>query len=208
MSELSDPQRMGRILHQAMEEVLGGDGLRAVLLAAQLPDPDAVGSEFVDEASGHFSRSKLHQVLTALGQEYGSEAGRGLALRIGRACFQYALREYGDALGLTANAFRLLPFPAKLDKFAGSLAGLFNSPADQLVRIEKQAGKLLWTMEQCPFCGQTHSDEAHCLLPVGLAEEALYWLSGGKMFSVEEVACIARGDAACVVQVDASSPLS
>lgn len=207
MSGLTDPQRMGRILHQAMEEVLGGDGLRVLLQAAQLSVSDTMGGEFIDAADGHFSASKLDQVLAALRQQYGSQAGRGLALRIGRAAFQYALREYGDGLGLTTNSFRLLPFPIKLDKFASALAGLFNGPVEQLVRTEMRAGKFLWTMEHCPFCGGVRSYESGCLLPVGLAEEALYWLSGGKMFSVEEVACIARGDPACVVQVDAT-PLS
>ena len=42
---------------------------------------------------------------------------------------------------------------------------------------------------------------------VGLLQEALYWLSGGKVFNVEEIACIARGDAACTIVID-QTPLS
>ena len=218
MSEPADSQRMGRVLHQAMEEVLGGDGLRSVLQAARVLDggievgdgdgasqPYSMGAEFID--NGRFSSSRLNFVFGTLEQQYGPQAGRGLAVRIGRACFQYGLRELGESLGLTATSFRLLPFPEKLNKFAGALAGMFAGSARQPVRVEKQAGKLLWHMEPCPFCGGKASQDAGCLLPVGLAEESLYWLSGGKIFSVEEIACIARGDPACTLQVD-ETPLS
>jgi hypothetical protein len=38
-------------------------------------------------------------------------------------------------------------------------------------------------------------------------QEALYWVSGGKVFNVEETACIAHGGAACTVVID-KIPLS
>jgi predicted hydrocarbon binding protein len=37
---------------------------------------------------------------------------------------------------------------------------------------------------------------------VGLLQEALYWVSGGKFYYVEEEDCIAMGDAACVIIID------
>lgn len=216
MNQPNDPQRMGRVLHRAMEEVLGKEGLRSVLQAAQ-PAPEGVqsgaidsesaGEEFLEAASGAFSLSRLKQVLVTLERQYGTAPGKGLALRIGRACFAYGLREYGEQLGLTATAFRLLPFPVKLKRYASALAGLFGGQGSHSVRVQQKEGKLLWQMEPCPFCTGEAAYAAGCLLPVGVAEESLYWLSGGKMFSVEEIACITRGDAACIVQVD-ETPLS
>jgi predicted hydrocarbon binding protein len=44
-------------------------------------------------------------------------------------------------------------------------------------------------------------------LAVGLLQEALYWLSGGKIFDVKEITCIARGDPACTIVID-PTPLS
>jgi predicted hydrocarbon binding protein len=35
-----------------------------------------------------------------------------------------------------------------------------------------------------------------------LAQESLYWLSGGKIFHVEETACIAQGDPRCTLKID------
>ncbi len=137
-----------------------------------------------------------------LEQFYGPQGGRGTALRVGRACFQYGLREYGSMLGITEMAFRLLPFSTKLHTGAKSFADLFNNHTDQHVRLEEKDGKLFWHIERCPLCWERKATEPVCHLAVGLLQEALYWLSGGKIFNVEEIACIARGDPACTIVID------
>ncbi len=202
MSEPYDSRRMGRVLHLAMEEILGREGVRSLLECAGLEasSGEATGGEFNEGEL--FSVPKLGRALAALQEQCGGPAGRGLAQRIGRACFQYGLREYGDVLGLTSMSFRLLPFPTKLMTFAGKLVDMFNGMSGDHIEVLEADGKLQWRMVPCPFCDGQHAEQAMCSLPAGLAEEALYWLSGGKMFNVEEVACIARGDPACVVQVD------
>jgi predicted hydrocarbon binding protein len=37
---------------------------------------------------------------------------------------------------------------------------------------------------------------------VGILQEALYWVSSGKSFQVEEITCIAQGDPKCTIAVD------
>jgi predicted hydrocarbon binding protein len=110
-------------------------------------------------------------------------------------------------LGITEMAFRLLPLPTKLRVGAKSFAELFNRHTDQRVRVEEQEARLLWHIERCPLCWGRQADEPVCHLAVGLLQESLYWLSGGKAFNVEEVACIARGDPACTISMD-QAPLS
>ena len=130
-----------------------------------------------------------------------------LSLRIGRACVQYGIREFGGALGLTTAAFRLLPLPGKLRAASKALADLFNNQTDQRVRVEEQPGMLFWHIERCPLCWERRTNEPACHLAVGLVQEGLYWLSGGKIFIVEETACVAQGDPACTLRVD-ESPIS
>ena len=148
--------------------------------------------------------SKLHQ---SLEQVYGPRGGRGLALRSGRACFKYGIKEYGSMLGLTEMAFRLLPLPTKLRTGARSFADLFNKHTDQQVRVEETEAQILWHIERCPLCWERHAEEPVCHLAVGLLQEALYWLSGGKVFSVEETACHARGDEHCIITIQ-KAPLT
>src|SRR5688572_24221620 len=142
-----------------------------------------------------------------LEQAYGHRGGRGLALRAGRACFKYGIKEYGSLMGITEMAFRLLPLQTKLQVGAKSFAELFNRYTDQKVHLEENEQKIFWHIERCPLCWERTADEPVCHLAVGLLQEALYWLSGGKVFNVEETACIARGDQACTIVLD-KTPIS
>lgn len=188
------PQKMGRVILLGMEEVLGKSGMESVLKLADLNEP----SFSFEEVSG------LH---LALEKAYGPRGGRGLALRTGRASFKYGLKEYGSMLGLTEMAFRLLPLQTKLHTGARSFSDLFNKHTDQQVRVEETDTHIYWHIERCPLCWGRTAGEPVCHLAVGLLQEALYWLSGGKVFSVEETACHARGDGRCTITVD-KSPLT
>ena len=110
-------------------------------------------------------------------------------------------------LGLTEMAFRLLSLPTKLRVGAKSFADLFNKHTDQKVSIEERNGRILWNIERCPLCWGRRADEPVCHLAVGLVQEALYWVSGGKVFNVEETACIASGSPICTLEID-QTPIS
>jgi predicted hydrocarbon binding protein len=191
---------MGRLILQGMEEIIGRNGVRAVLNLASHPEYIDNYPPSSDERSLPFETiSSLHE---GLEQAYGPRGGRGVALRTGRALFTYGLREYGSQLGLTEMAFRLLPLPTKLRTGARALADLFNQQTDQVVQIEETEKSLLWHIERCPLCWERRSPEPSCHLAVGLLQESLYWLSGGKIFNVEETQCIARGDPTCTIYID------
>jgi len=117
------------------------------------------------------------------------------------------LREFGPIFGLTDLAFRLLPLKTKLKVGAASFAEIFNKFTDQRVRLEDKGEVLLWHIEICPVCWQRNSGTAACQMAVGLLQEALYWVSGGKYFNVEETHCIAKGDKTCTIAID-KTPMS
>lgn len=194
------PNRMGRIILLSMEEVIGRNGINAVLNLASLSG--LIENYPPDNTTADFSFSTLTSLTEKLEQVYGPHGGRGLALRVGRACFNYGVRQYGKQLGLTDMAFRLLPLPAKLQAGAKVFAQFFNTFTDQQVQIAEEDGKLLWRIDRCPLCWERKAHEPVCHLAVGVLQEALYWLSGGKVFHVEEKTCIAAGDTACTIVID------
>lgn len=194
------PQKMGRVMLLGLEEVTGKSGLASILdlggLAHLKQNPPPATA---DKTFGFEAVSQIHQ---SLEQQFGPRGGRGLALRAGRACFKYGLKEYGSLMGITEMAFRLLPLQTKLRAGAKSFADLFNKHTDQKVRLEETDEKIFWRIERCPLCWGRTADEPICHLAVGLLQEALYWVSGGKVFNVEETACIAQGAAACTIEID------
>lgn len=199
------PNRMGRIILESMEEVVGRSGLHAVFnLAGQ---GDLIGNYPPSDSKLDFSFAIVSGLLSQLEHAYGPRGGRGLAIRVGRVAFKYGMREFGSQMGLTETAFRLLPLAAKIRMGGQALADLFNKETDQRVRIEERNGKLLWVIERCPLCWERHSQDAVCHLAVGLLQESLYWLSGGKIFNVEETLCIAKDDPTCTLEIN-QTPLA
>ncbi|MCQ3935553.1 MAG: 4-vinyl reductase [Chloroflexi bacterium] len=199
------PQKMGKIIFLGMEEVIGQSGVNAVLRLAGRED--LIHNHPRSSAERTFSFETVSALQRSLEQVYGPRGGRGLALRTGRSCFKYGLKEYGSIMGITETAFRLLPLSTKLHTGAKTFADLFNKHTDQRVRLEETETQILWHIERCPLCWERRETEPVCHLAVGLLQEALYWLSGGKVFNVEETACIAKGDPACTITID-KIPLS
>ncbi len=183
-----------------MEEIVGDSALNAVLNLADL-------SAHVEHFPPHdqdlqIPFSHIGRLQEGLERVYGPRGGRGVALRTGQVCFKYGLREFGPELGLTDLAFRLLPLQAKIRTGSEALAGLFNRMTDQRVRVSWEQEKLTWHIDRCPLCTGRKTSDPCCHLAVGLLQEALYWVSGGKFFQVEETGCIARGDSACTIVID------
>ena len=193
--------RMGRMLLSAGDEILGHPGLITVL--DLIPDASQyIGTPPPDNGKHEFPFEIISGLHDALLTTYGQQAGRGLLLRIGRASFQHGLRAYGPLFGLTDLAFRLLPLKTKLRVGANAFAEIFNRHSDQQVRIDETEDQILWIIERCPVCWQLKSEQPCCDLAVGLLQEALYWVSGGKNFTVHETNCCATGDSQCVILID------
>ncbi|MFQ5406810.1 MAG: V4R domain-containing protein [Anaerolineales bacterium] len=194
------PNKMGRIILMAMEEVMGRNGVNAVLNLASLSH--LVNNYPPNNFDRRFSFDEVGRMMQALDDMYGPRGGRGLALRAGRAGFKYGLKEFGPVLGIADLAFRLLPIGMKLKVGADVFADVFNKYTDQSVTLSERGERVIWAIERCPVCWQRQTDAPCCYLAVGILQESLYWVSGGKNFNVEETQCIARGDDTCTIEID------
>ncbi len=193
------PNRMGRILLQASEDVLGRGGLLALLQTAGLRQytgmfpPGTLDKKFPFE--------DVSALMEGLDLIYGPRGGRGIALRVGRITFRYGLMDFGPVLGVGDLAVSLLPFSLKLNQGATALAGLFNQFSDQVVRVEDSGTALYWHIDRCPLCWGRALAEPRCFVATGLLQEALLWLSGGRHHAVAQTACRAAGDDGCRFEI-------
>lgn len=199
-------QSLARILYLAMAEILGDDALGVLLRLANADEPlgsdpraEAIADAAPVDVIGSTPVSRLLQTLEAV---YGPLGGPGLALRIGGAGFRHGLRDSATFGGPQDPAFRLMPLHARIRTGIESIMKALNERADQNLRLEDEAGRLVLLMDDCPLCTQRETDKPICYLTMGVLQEALYWLSGGQFFRVEETACLARGDSACRFLVD------
>ena len=194
------PNNMGRIILLGMEEIIGRNGLNAVLNTAHLHH--MIQNYPPDNFDREIGFDDLSNIQATLEKMYGQRGGHGVALRSGRACFKYGLREFGPMLGVTDQEFRLLPLKEKLLTGAVLFADAFNKFTDQIVRLEENETRLLWHIDRCPVCWGRQSEGPVCHLAVGILQEALYWVSGGRFYFVEETSCIAQGDPSCTITIN------
>jgi predicted hydrocarbon binding protein len=192
---------LGQIMLAGTQEIIGPSEVQALydtarqsaLFHGQEASMGAWGATF----------SEMSSIQYALEQIYGGRGGRGISQRAGRASYKYILRQYGESLGLTTLDFRLLPAPARLKTGLETLAAWFSQLSQGLIVVESGDQGWLWRTEHCPLCWQRQSDEPVCTFTVGLIQEFLAWASGGKIYSVSEVECLAVGKPACVIRIDA-----
>lgn len=194
------PNKIGRIILLAMEEIMGRNGVNAVLNLSKMRH--LIGNYPPNNLDRQFSFNDVSAIQKALDEMYGPRGGRGLALRAGRACFKYGLKEFGPVLGIADLTFRLLPLTMKLKVGSEVFANTFNKYSDQVVRLSEDDDKILWHIDRCPICWGRTSEAPCCHLAVGIIQEALYWVSGGKTFSVQEIECVATGGEACTILID------
>jgi predicted hydrocarbon binding protein len=105
-------------------------------------------------------------------------------------------------LGIADLAFRLLPLHMKIKVGADVFAETFNKFSDQVVRLGETEDQFIWGITRCPVCWERKSETPCCALAVGILQEALYWVSGGKNFDVYETNCVACGDAQCTIVIE------
>lgn len=194
------PNRIGRIYLEAMEEVMGRNGLNALLNLIGLKEYiQEYPPENLERAFDFSDFSNLNQGLDDI---YGPRGGRGLALRGGRATFARGLKGFGALAGVGDLAFKVLPLATKMKIGLPAMARVFTQFSDQITRVESFDDYHLYHIDRCPVCWGRQADKQICYVAVGLLQEGLRWVSGGMEFRVEEVECIAMGSDSCTFKID------
>jgi hypothetical protein len=193
------PNLIARIYLEAMEEVMGKNGLNAVLNLAGLSH--LIGHYPPENLRKEFDFANYSALNGALDELYGPRGGRGLQLRAGRASFARGLQGLGALSGVGDLAFKILPLPAKLKAGIPAMAKVFTQVSDQRSTVEDRGEFYAYVMDPCPVCWGRTDDRPICFAGKGLLEEGLHWVSGGRKFRVSEIECVAMGDPTCTYAI-------
>jgi len=200
------PNKFALIMIKALEDVMGKNGLNAILNLAALGE--LIDNYPNDNLHKEFDFAHVSGISQALEEMYGPRGGRGLALRAGRATFSDALRNFGALAGAGDLAFKVLPLHAKLRIGIPAMAKIFSQMSDQISTVEEKEEEFIYTIHRCPVCwGRTGLDKPVCFVATGLLQEGLKWVSGGNEFRVNESKCIAMGEEVCEFVIQ-KSPIS
>ena len=178
---------------------MGKSGVNALLNLAGLPE--LIGNYPAPNLDRAFDFADFSAVGRALEEMYGPRGGRGLGVRAGRAAFAEGLSKFGATAGVADLAFKVLPTGTKLKVGLKAMAETFNKFSDQKSDIEEAKDYFIYYIHVCPVCCNRESDRPVCYAAVGILQEGLHWVSGGKNFRVEEVECKAQGNDSCVIHI-------
>jgi predicted hydrocarbon binding protein len=192
------PNATLRVLFEAIEEVMGENGAKAVLNSGGL-----------DRFIGNYPPNNTELVATfadygaaeqAVEDFYGPRGARAMLTRIGRATFQYTLREQPAILGLAGLALKALPMGTRIKLVLDNITKAANKDVNQPAHIREEPDAYYFVVEECPCRWRPKHDKPACFVTVGVLQEAMAWATG-KNFKVEEVACISKGALACVYRI-------
>lgn len=188
--------KFGLIMLKALEDVMGKNGVNAILNMAHMP-------ELIDHyPPGNLAKEFDFAYVSAINQSlevmYGPRGGRGLAQRVGRSTFEDALKNFGALAGAGDLAFKLLPLKTKMRIGLPAMARIFSQVSDQHSTVKEQEQAFIYTIHRCPVCWGRHGlSDPVCFIAVGLLKEGLKWVSGGHEFQVNETQCVAMGHEVC-----------
>ena len=201
MTTREDAAIINSLVRQAltsMQEVMGDNGLNAVLKTCGL-------DKFVDnfppnDLEPSIKASQYAQLNQAIEDFYG-RGGRGILKRVGRASFQYGIREQAALLGIAGVALKVMPQKERIKFILNGMANaLKKSNPDVDARLEENDGVLAYVESTCAICNGRHSEKPICYLYIGSISEAVQWATG-KEYNVIETHCIAKGDDYCRFEI-------
>ncbi|MFO8037183.1 MAG: 4-vinyl reductase [Anaerolineales bacterium] len=188
--------KFARIFIESLKEIMGKNGLNAVLNYAGLSSlVDNYPPDNMDKA---FDFAHFSMINIAMEEMYGTKGGRGLGLRAGRITFEDVLKDYGAMAGVGDLAFRVLPLQSKIRIGLQAMAKIFSEKSDQISYVEEEEDHYKYIVERCPICwGREDAEHPVCFYMIGIIQEGLKWVSGGKEFRVNESKCSAMGHDHC-----------
>ena len=198
MSQPMLPNASLRVLFLSMEEVMGPNGVSAVLNASGLtrfvknypPNDLTPCVPFEDYAT----------VVKAVEDFYGPRAARASLIRVGRATFQYAMKEHPATLGLAGLALKILPLNMQMKTVLNNVANGMTKDLNEPAHVQEQADCYLYIKDACGACQGRKAERPVCFTTAGALLESLKWATG-KHFDVSETDCRAMGRSTCTFRV-------
>ncbi|HAV78408.1 MAG TPA: hypothetical protein DCX53_13755 [Anaerolineae bacterium] len=201
MTAREDAMIINSLVRQAltsMQEVMGENGLNAVLKSCGLDK--FVGNYPPNDLEPSIRASQYAQLNQAIEDFYG-RGGKGMLRRIGKASFQYGVREQAALLGVAGVALKLLPEKQRIKFILNGMADALKKSNPQVdAKLDESGERLAYIESTCAICNGRHSETPICHLYIGSVGEAVLWATG-REYEIIETHCLAKGDDYCRFEV-------
>jgi predicted hydrocarbon binding protein len=110
-------------------------------------------------------------------------------------------RKFSQQMGLNNLDYRLLPTPSRIKLGLEALAKTVTDLCCEPFVATEDGEAWIWAACTCPVCRQRQSDRPVCYFIVGLLQEFVSSISGGKIYNIVETECLATGAESCAFRI-------
>ena len=189
------PNNLARITLLALEDVMGTNGMNALLRLAN--KNEFIGKLPPDNPDLEFDFADFSIIHGTLYELYGQNGSRVLGLRAGEATFNETLRIIGEAVDVNDRDFCALPVSEKV-RVGISLVGItFTQSTGNFPIIREDNEQFIYSVINCPVCWGRKTHEPSCHFFSGLIMGAIKWVTRGVYFDVTQRSSRSCGDLSC-----------
>ncbi len=197
------PNKYMAVLLHALDELMGTNGLHALLNAAGLKEWTSSPPGRDDERAIDFSQvSALTRTLVDF---YGVKGSQSLFRPANKQLFDELWASDPRFDFCNEQEFKALDPKSRLEKGVRALSELLNEVSDIGMEVEADDIGVNITLERCPYCWGEMGIPAQCTAFLGLIERATRKFLESADFSIEEEQCLREKADFCSFQIHLSS---
>jgi predicted hydrocarbon binding protein len=195
------PNRWVRIILIATEEIVGKNGINALLNMGRLSH--YIENYPPDNMKKEVPFAHVGQLQEAFWDMYCARGARAVAVRAGKKTFNDGLDSFGSVATAARAAMKIGSLERRIGLGLGIFAKFFNQVSDQEVALTDDEKSWYWNILVCPMCTNRDTDSPVCHLAVGVLQGALEnFVDSDHRFNVSPTHCIGQGDETGIVVID------
>jgi predicted hydrocarbon binding protein len=195
MSGFSLPNNFVAVLLQALDELMGTNGLRSLLNAADLKDWIQAPPAMNNRQEVDFSQfARLSRTLEDL---YGEKGSQSLMRRANKIAFNQVWVLHPQLNATKEPEFQSLDRSIRVERGLTAFAQTLSESSDILAKVKTEDPDYSFILERCPYCWDISSEKPQCHAFFGLLESALGLFAPDSSIEIIESTCIGTGEAAC-----------
>jgi len=198
VQEFPCASQIGKIMLDGVHDIIGQSGVNDI---SRL-NKTSLTPEITPANREKVAFSELSTLQGILETMYGRRGGQGIALRAGRASSSMIIRKFGQRMGLNNLDFRLLPTQTRIKTGLEALAKTVSDLCCEPFIATEDGEAWKWQVQLCPVCWQRQSEKPECYFIVGLLQEFVSTITGGRIYNIVESECVATGAESCTFRID------
>lgn len=190
------PNRIARYMIVTLQDLMGENGLNAVLKQSGLPPYQEICPP--DTMDNAFDFSLYSAICASVANTYGPRGAKVFLIRAGKASFRNGIQSFIDNYGAGLEiGGKILPITFKLPLLLKWIAKNYTETSDRIVEVKDGGDHYIYINKRCPVCYGRTVSAPDCHITLGFLQEATAFISNEAQFQIRQTTSIAAGDESC-----------